>query len=158
MTVLLYATIWTALALFVVGAAGRRPTLWLTGAVLCWVHIAIAMGVGYHWSHEAAVAATARQTAAVYGLDWGGGLYVNYVFAGVWLAEAVWRLVSPRAWSARPRIVSWTLGLFYAVILINAAFVFASPAGRLAGVALLGVGGRSLSARKKAPGSVRSHA
>ena len=43
---------------------------------------------------------TARQTAAVYGVAWGGGVYVNYLFVGVWLAELLWWRVDPAALSA----------------------------------------------------------
>jgi len=146
-TILLYATIWSALVCFVVGVTGRRPIVWLAGAVICWAHIAIAMGARYGWSHAAAVAATARQTAAVYGLDWGGGVYVNYVFAGVWLADALWLVVSPGRWASRPRVVNWSLGLFYVVIIVNAAIVFASPSGRVAGLLLAAIGIRSLFSR-----------
>jgi hypothetical protein len=35
-----------------------------------------------------AVLETARQTDAVYGVSWGGGVYVNYLFVAAWLTEA----------------------------------------------------------------------
>ena len=69
--------------------AGRGP-VWCAGLVACVAHILIAMAYRHGWSHEAAVLETARQTAAVYGLAWGGGVYVNYLFVGVWLAEIAW--------------------------------------------------------------------
>ena len=34
---------------------------------------------------------SARQTAEVFGLDWGGGLYVNYAFTAAWVADVAWR-------------------------------------------------------------------
>ena len=68
------------------------------------LHILIAMSHHHRWSHEAAVLETARQTAAVYGLAWGGGVYVNYLFVGVWLAELVWWRIDPAALSRPARL------------------------------------------------------
>ena len=92
----------TALALYVLGlvvrlmAAGRRP--WPNLARLCWsagclaflLHVVSAFHFSHHWSHRAAYEATARQTAEVVGLDWGGGLYANYAFAALWAADVCW--------------------------------------------------------------------
>jgi hypothetical protein len=140
----LYGTIWLALAAFVAGEAGkrRRPvprwawTISLAGVLLCVAHIAVALGHHHHWNHDAAVAETARQTAAVYGVAWRGGVYVNYVFVAVWLAE-LWR------WRTRPaehfapsRAAWWAVRAFYFVIILNGAVVFASPRTRIAGVVL----------------------
>jgi hypothetical protein len=147
-SVALYATIWAALALFIVGEAGKRgcangvPTgvpwlAWTLGAGLCVLHMGIALGARHGWNHAAAVAETARQTEEVYGLAWGGGVYVNYLFAALWLAEAAWWRADPRSYFRRPRWSSWLLRGFYFVILVNAALVFASPAGRIAGVPLV---------------------
>ena len=95
----LYWTIWIALTLFAAGEAGKRisrdgrvPARWAwpvsaAGAALLIVHIAIAMGARHGWSHAAAWSATAQQTASVYGLAWGGGVYVNYAFVALWLIE-----------------------------------------------------------------------
>ena len=144
MTAALYATIWLALAAFVAGEVGKQQrtisrwawTVSLAGALLCIAHIVIALGYHHHWSHDAAVEATARQTAAVYGLAWGGGVYVNYVFVAIWLAE-LWRWrTRPAAYFARSPAVSWGLRAFFVTIIVNAAIVFASPRTRVAGVVL----------------------
>jgi hypothetical protein len=146
----LYAPIWLALILFAAAEVGKawltidRTSLawarraWLAGAALCVMHIAVAMSVRYGWSHQSAVEETARQTAAVYGIDWGGGVYVNYVFVAVWIAEGVWWLRSPVRYAARSGAIRWTLRAFYLVIIANAAVVFASPLGRVFGVGLVG--------------------
>jgi hypothetical protein len=143
-TAALYATIWFALAAFVAAETGKqRPTVprwaWplsLAGALLCVVHIVIAFGHRHHWSHDAAVEATARQTAAVYGLAWGGGVYVNYVFVAVWLAD-LWRWrTRPAEYFARSPAAQWGLRAFFFIIIFNAAVVFASPRTRVAGVVL----------------------
>ena len=41
--------------------------------------VAFAYNFYYGWSQTAAYRDTARKTAEVVGLDWGGGLYINYV-------------------------------------------------------------------------------
>jgi hypothetical protein len=100
----LFVTIWAALALLVVAEAGKGPLAtngrsprwarpaWITGALLAIVHAVIAFAVRYRWDHEAAVRATAAQSAEIYGVGWRGSLYVNYVFLALWLLAAwSWR-------------------------------------------------------------------
>ena len=103
---------------------------------MCVLHIVIALGHYHHWSHDAAVAETARQTAAVYGLAWGGGVYVNYVFVAVWLAELSYWRARPAAYFARSPIVVWGVRAFFFTVVFNAAAVFAAPRARVAGVAM----------------------
>jgi hypothetical protein len=143
-TVALYATIWLALAAFVAGEAGnyRRPVAgWAwpiscAGAILCVVHIVIAFGHHHHWSHSAAVEETARQTASVYGVAWGGGVYVNYVFVAAWIVDLWWWRTRPSDYFARRPVVAWALRAFFLIIIFNATVVFASPRMRMAGALL----------------------
>src|SRR5207244_1685286 len=79
------------LALVVRYCAAVRPAwlrtarwLWTAGYVALVIHVFCAFQFFHHWSHAAAYAATARQTEQVVGLNWGGGLYVNYAFMAVW--------------------------------------------------------------------------
>lgn len=145
----LYSTIWAALLLFCAGEGGRararaggppQPWAWWTyaaGAFLCVIHIAISMGVAHGWSHDAAIAATARQTMAVYGVNWGGGVYVNYAFVAVWLADAWrWRR-QPLRDAHHPGAVTWATRAFFLIIILNAAVIFASGPRRLAGAVLV---------------------
>lgn len=81
---------------------------------------------------------TARQTAAVYGLNWGGGVYVNYLFTTAWLTEAWWWRAYPLQYFGRRRVITWVLRAFYFVIIVNAAIVFAGVPGRVIGVVLVG--------------------
>ena len=91
----------------------RRPTrgltaraIWTVGAGSIIVHAVAVFHYVHHWSHDAAIAHTARQTAALTGLDWGGGLYVNYAFIALWVGDAMlWWSRSVDAMSARP--VAW---------------------------------------------------
>ena len=73
MTVALYGTIWTALALFAAAETGRRrfshggnPAAWarpalLLGAALMVAHVLLALATRYGWNHEAAVQETPQQ-------------------------------------------------------------------------------------------------
>lgn len=142
--VALYSTTWIALILFVAAQYGRRGATaarWVlpvnvSGLALCVTHIVIAMTSVHGWSHAAAIEATARSTEAVYGLRWGGGLFVNYLFVVVWAADTWWS----RPGADRPagnRAVRWLLRIFYAVVIFNATVVFARWPMRLVGVCLV---------------------
>ena len=144
----MYWTIWIALLLFVAGEAGRRrgfghgsapPWAWpafAAGAVLTAIHVMLAMSSAHAWSHESAVVATARQTKAVYGLDWGGGVFANYAFVAVWVFDAWrWRARANRS-SAGPDAPTWAVRVFFFVMILNGAVIFAAGSRRLAGAAL----------------------
>jgi hypothetical protein len=146
-TAALYGTIWISLALFAAGLTPRRGDIpgdapgwrwyaYATGAALCTLHMLLAMGGHHRWSHDAAVAETAARSAQVYGFGWRGAIYVNYAFVLAWVGEAVWWRCWPVAYATRSRLVAWTLSVFYLIVVVNAAIVFASPAGRIAGSAL----------------------
>ena len=148
MTAALYASIWISLALFAAGLTPRRRDVaedapgwrwcaYATGAALCAVHVLVAMGGTHGWSHQAAVHETAARSAQVYGFGWAGGVYVNYLFVLAWIGEVVWWRSWPHSYTTRSRLVRWSLSMFYLVVLLNAAIVFASPAGRIAGAALM---------------------
>jgi hypothetical protein len=79
----LYGSIWMALGLFAVGEIGRRPArarhgaaAWAwpasaIGALVIIAHVLFALHSVHGWSHASAMAATASQTQAVYGIAWG---------------------------------------------------------------------------------------
>jgi hypothetical protein len=98
------------------------------------VHIAIVMDLRHGWSHDAAVRDTARQTMEVFGVAVGAGVYVNYVFVMVWLAELGWWRANPAGYARRSRSIVWLLRGFYFVILFSAAVVFVRPQLRIAGL------------------------
>jgi hypothetical protein len=143
------ATIWLALAGYVVGEGAktwhRRSSIdprwaWavsLAGLTACIAHMVLAMTYRHGWSHEAALQETARQTAGVYGLSWGGGLYVNYLFVAVWLAELAWWRADPLGFRQRRPWVVWAVRIFAAIVVFNAAVIFAAPDRRVAGAAVV---------------------
>ena len=80
-------TIWVTIAGYTVGAAAvfaRKGRRWDRAARVAWTVACIALIAHavcafhfYHgWSQTAAYLDTARQTDEVFGLDWGGGLYI----------------------------------------------------------------------------------
>jgi hypothetical protein len=76
----------------------RRPSsvaaiLWTTAFAFMAVHVGLAFHLVHHWSHREAFDATARQTAEVFGVRSGGGIYANYALLLVWAVEVVnwWR-------------------------------------------------------------------
>ena len=94
--------------------------IWTLGCVLAWVHIAVAFHLGHGWSHEAAW----EHTRKVGG--YGDGIFVNYAFALVWLADVVWVWALPGSYRARSRWLNWTIHGFLAFVVFNAAVVFGS--------------------------------
>lgn len=143
----LYWTIWIALVLFAAGEAGRRRgarrgstpawawPVFAAGAVLSAIHVTLAMWLAHGWSHDSAVAVTARQTKAVYGLDWGGGVFANYAFVAVWAFDA-WRW---RAGVARHGSdpLTWPIRIFFLVMIANGAIVFVTGPRWMIGAAIV---------------------
>jgi uncharacterized membrane protein len=130
-----------ALAFYVAGVLFRlskrnRPArfLWTAGCVAFLLHVAAAFHFVHHWSHDAAYAETARQTNEVVGLNWGGGIYFNYLFAAVWLGDVIWWWHNPATYLARPRWIEWLVQGFLAFIVFNATVVFGHGPIRWAGL------------------------
>jgi hypothetical protein len=147
-----------ALALRLGGGDPRRLVyarlLWTAGCFAFLLHVLCAFHFYHHWSHWAAYETTARQTAEAVGLRWGGGLFANYAFALVWLADAGWWWRGLARYEARPRYVEWAVQGFLGFMMFNATVVFGRGAARwlgLAGSMLLGlmILGRALSLRRK---------
>ena len=66
------------------------------------VHMAIALDVRHGWSHASVVRTVEDQARAVYGVDWGGGAWMNYAFLALWLIECAWWRIAPGPYRARP--------------------------------------------------------
>ena len=116
------------------GGDSRRRLLWTAACVLLWIHVACAFQYAHHGSHAEAYAHTARQTEQVVGLDWGGGIYFNYLLMVLWAGDAAWWWLAPRSFRARPPIIGGIIRGFVAFMALNAAVVFVS--GPLRWVAL----------------------
>jgi hypothetical protein len=99
------------------------------------VHVGIAFDLVHHWSHRAAYEETARQTAGVTGLNWGGGIYANDALLLVWVVDVLWWWGNPESYKSRPRSMMWSIHGFLAFMWFNAAVIFAHGWMRWAGLA-----------------------
>jgi hypothetical protein len=113
---------------------------WTLAIGLALLHVFLAFQLVYAWNHEAAVAATVQQATDRFGAGWRGGIFVNYVFLALWLADVVWWWQAPASRAARPRAVETARRAFFVFMFLNGAVVFASGIGRLIGaLAVAGV-------------------
>lgn len=144
-TPLVAVTIWTALTLYVAGEYGRTrlpPTpwarpVWLLGALTYLAHVAAAFAFHHDWSHAAAYAYTAARTEELFGLDWGGGLWVNYAFTAIWIGEGLWWQLRPAHCQRRSRIWQLAVRAFFLFMIANGAVIFVEGPRRLLGVGVL---------------------
>src|SRR6185295_9886321 len=81
-------------------------------------------------SHAAALKSTALQTEEMLGVAWGGGLYLNYAFAVVWIADSIWSWRGMERYETRHRLVEWFIQGFLGFMAFNGTVVFASGAVR----------------------------
>ena len=119
-------TLWTARISFLFYALSlglrltdrERPArlAWTAGFVVFVAHMFAAFQFVHHWSHADAYADTARKTAALTGLDWGGGLYMNYLLAVVWLADVLWWRVRPESYLHRPSAIEAIVQGYFAFL------------------------------------------
>ena len=88
------------------------------------VHVALAFHFYHEWSHEHAFAHTAKQTAALTGLNWGGGLWFNYTFCLLWTWDVV------RSWrneATADRSLGIWMHVIFGFMMFNATAVFGLP-------------------------------
>lgn len=140
-TILVATALWAAAEILKL----RRPRsveparqLWTLAAALIWLHACAAFQHVYGWSQVTAIEATARQTAAVTGLAWGGGLFVNYAFLAIWAADAAWWWNAPTSYLTRSAIIERSRRWIFVFMFVNGAVVFATGPARLVGVVAVG--------------------
>jgi len=141
-------SIWLALAAYAVAIAFRRRfngtterqrharLAWTLGCAFFLAHVVFAFAFIHHWSHEAAWRETARQTAELTGWHWGGGIYLNYLFAALWLGDVLWWWIAPTHFDRRSRWIGILWQGFFFFMVFNAAIVFAHGPARLLGIVL----------------------
>ena len=138
-------TIWIALILYVAGEYGRtrrvaaawaRP-VWLLGAFVYLLHVAAAFDIHHGWSHAAAYDYTAARTDALLGLAWGGGLWVNYAFTVIWVAEGAWWRFLPAYHAGRAPAWTTAIRCVFLFMIANGAVIFASSPRRYLGIGIL---------------------
>ena len=152
------AVFWTIAAATVAWAVGdacrllrRRLALarlvWTAGALAFLIHSVSAFVLFYDGSHTRALAETARQTAAMTGVDSGTGLYLNYLFLAIWIADTLWWwAVGPEA-GARFTRLGWARFMFFLFMFVNGAVIFADGRMRMVGLVAVMVVAAALLAR-----------
>jgi hypothetical protein len=141
--------IWTVrIALVLYAAAlgsrllgGRRwlrssRLLWSGGLLFYLAHVVAAFHFVHAWSHERARVETARQTRELFGVDSGLGLWLNYAFTIVWIADALWWWFDEAGYLDRPRWIGVATQAFTAFMFFNGAVVFGHGLARWLGLAL----------------------
>ena len=109
-------------------------TVWSIGVALACVHVILAFQFVYAWDHTAAVVATAHQTAELVGWAWRGGIYANYLFLTLWMADVCWWWANPASHVARSLRFETARLVFFTFMFFNGAVVFASAATRVIGI------------------------
>ncbi|MGK0188228.1 MAG: hypothetical protein ACI9R3_004020 [Verrucomicrobiales bacterium] len=143
-------TIWLALVLYAAAEIGRLRwrndcsagyllalSLSTSGCVLYLIHVLAAFGVFHSWSHGDAYQFTAEQTEQLVGWRWGGGLFVNYLFTTVWLAELIAGWIAPQVYRTRAAWIDLSIRIFFAFMIANGAVVFVVGIQRWLGVGII---------------------
>jgi hypothetical protein len=141
------STVWISIAFYTIGClifatGGTRPKLdyWtrlaFSAAVVALIaHYLSAFNFYHHWSHESAYVETTRQTAEVYKIDWGGGIFINYALLMLWIADVgSWWMAGLGSYRRRPSWILLTWHGFLVFILFNATVVFKDGITRWVGL------------------------
>ena len=144
------ATVWLAIAGYAVGSGlmlglrGRDTWVfgarwaWTLGCILFLGHVGYAFAYFHHWSHSAAYEETASQTHDLTGLRWGGGLYLNYVFAAAWAMDSLWWWLDPAGFARRSARVTAAWHFFFFFMVFNGTVIFGRGPVRWFGALICG--------------------
>jgi hypothetical protein len=122
------------------GAARAARFLYTAGCAALLLHIAVAFHVHHHWSHAAARAHVEVTTARYTGVASGIGLWLNYLVAAVWTADAIfWWVAGTRRYAERARCITMLVQILLLFMAVNPAVVFAHGASRWVGGAVSAV-------------------
>jgi hypothetical protein len=112
----------------------RSRALWTMAALLTIVHSVAAFLVFYDGSHVVAQEQTTRQAAALTGVEFAGGIYINYLLLVVWAGDVVWSWLAPTSYASRPMWLHWSVHGFIFFIVFNGAVIFADGLARVVGI------------------------
>lgn len=144
-------TIWIAIGGYVASAVicllrresetWQRRARWAstTGCVALVAHTISAFHFYHDWSQASAYREVERQTAEVTGAAWGGGLFINYAFLAVWIADTVWWWRGLEVYRQRPWLITAAWHGLFVFMLFNATVVFKAGWVRWLGVGLCAV-------------------
>ena len=142
--VLTRTTIWISILSYALGyaifATTRRydqwvRVVWTIGCLALLAHFAAAFNYYHAWSQASAYSETARQTAEVIRINWGGGLFINYAVALFWIVDVGWWwLAGVNSYRRRAWLVTTIWHGFLIFIIFNATVVFKSGLTRWIGL------------------------
>jgi len=128
------STIWMSILAYTAGcvvfATARNADRWVRlawtiGCAALVAHFICAFNFYHSWSHQSAYIDTARQTAEVFRINWGGGLFINYALAILWIADvAWWWFAGLSAYRRRSWLITLPWHGFLLFIIFNATIVF----------------------------------
>jgi len=108
---------------------------WTIGCAALLTHFICAFQFYHAWSQTSAYIATARQTADVTGINWGGGLFINYAVATLWTADITWWwFAGVSSYRHRPWVLTLMWHSFLIFIIFNATVVFKGGLTRWCGI------------------------
>ena len=128
-----FGTITAAVVAWAIAEVFRSRTAWAAGALLAGLHSLAAFEAFYGWSHDIALEMTRRQTAALIGVDFRGGIYFNYAFIALWTLDALQWLMADDGDESRSRPVSLAIRGFIFFMIVNGAVIFADGLARVIG-------------------------
>ena len=102
--------------------------IWTAGCILAWVHVAAAFHFFHAWSYAHAAEETSRRTVDVVGRSWGGEIWFNFAFIGVWAADVGWRWMWPN-WADQVAIPTG-LGVVRNLVVVTSADAVLAVGGR----------------------------
>jgi CDP-diglyceride synthetase len=123
---------------------------WAAGCLVFLAHVAAAFHFYHQWSHALAADDTGRQTFERIGIHFNGGIWFNYLFALIWVADcAGYR----RGQFLSERNKTWHLVLhtFFLFMIFNATVVFGHGWAQPAGAVLCAAVIITLLARRRFP-------
>lgn len=121
---------------------------WSLGCVLYVVHVVCAFAFAHDWSHQTAFDYTAIETQRIAGVRRGEGIWVNYLFTVVWIADAIRLAIAHRRRLQTSRKVDWAVHVFFGFIVFNATVIFGPPIYRWASIVVMVVFAVMLTQRK----------
>lgn len=108
--------------------------LWTIGCLFYVSHVICAFEFFHQWDHGRAFAHTAAQTESLIGIRSGVGLFFNYAFTGLWLADtSAWWLRDANK-HYQTRAYFWTVQGVFAFMVFNATVVFGPRIWNLAAI------------------------
>ncbi|HKO43789.1 MAG TPA: hypothetical protein VJU84_10985 [Pyrinomonadaceae bacterium] len=145
-------TVWISMAGYAIGSlvfamsySRRRSPMWLQASRVLWTiacasliaHFITAFHFYHGWSHAAAYADTARQTREAFGLNWGGGVFINYALLIAWMLDIAWWWRSGLdSYRNRPLALVAVWHGFLIFIIFNATVVFGDGVVRWIGLVI----------------------